>query len=170
MSENEEDQCLHLEETTDPKEGLNCVVAHNLLHFSSRNLICSLSCAKQLLFLSLSFSCGPGHFWAGLCRVRWIEGFALFTEEGRCKCSSLQWSHTHGKCSFLLFSSCVRKEKEAKLQAYPRTDFVLILFFNIRAVFSQDAQAEGWFRGQHTMPGSTGAHHLPFCTWHRQKY
>lgn len=92
MTENEEDKCLHLRETTGQKEGLNCVVVHNLLHFSSRNLICSLSCAIQLLFLSLSFSCGPGHFWAGICHVRWIESFALFTKEGHASahhCSGL---------------------------------------------------------------------------------
>lgn len=86
-SENEEDKCLHLEEMTDQKEGVNCVITQTLLHLSCRNLICSLSCAVQLLFLSLSFSRGPGHFWAGLCHVRCIEGFALFTKEG---CASAQ--------------------------------------------------------------------------------
>lgn len=63
MGENEENKCLHLEEMTDQQEGLNYVIAHTLLHISCSNLICSLSCAMQLLFLSLSFSCGPGHFW-----------------------------------------------------------------------------------------------------------
>lgn len=80
-----------------------------------------------------------------------------------CKCSSLQWSHTHGKWSFLSLSSCVGKDKGSKLQVYPRTDLVLILFVSIREVFRQDEQTEGWFRGQHTKPGSAGAHHLPFC-------
>lgn len=88
-SENEEDKCLCLK-MTDQKEGLNSVIAHTLLHFLCRNLICSLSCAEQLPFLSLSFSCGPGHFWAGLCHVRWIESFALITKEccaSACHCN-----------------------------------------------------------------------------------
>lgn len=129
MSENEGDKCLHLEGMTGQKEGLNCVIAHTLLHFSCRNLICSLSCVVQLLFLSLSFSCGPGHFWAGLCHVRWMESFALFTKEGCASAQHCSGLIPMGNALVYHFVPVLERRRRPSFMLTPGTDFALISVF-----------------------------------------
>lgn len=60
---------------------------------------------------------------------------------------------------FLLFSSCARKEEEAKLQVYPGTVFLLILFFNIREVLTRTHELSGGSRGGSAAGGSLNMPH-----------
>lgn len=46
-----------LREVIIQEKGLNCMISHNFLHSSFRNLICSLKCIMQLLFLFVFWTC-----------------------------------------------------------------------------------------------------------------